>query len=227
MMGNAVFKNLLEIESEPVRWLWEGRIPSGKVTLLQGEPGIGKTMLALELAARVSRGASMPPTKGHEIDPGNVVVFTGDDGLADTIRPRLEAAGADLSRIWAVDREIDKDDLAQLHPSLIILDPLAAYICMSCERDPIQVMRNLGRLARETGAAVLAVLSSDEKDHVLRPEFYSTPRSILSLTAVGHGGRRLAITKSNLRNIPDVHPMVYYLNNEGGVVRIVNWSDGR
>lgn len=227
-MSDAVFKSLAEIRPEAVRWLWEGRIPLGKVTLLEGEPGIGKSTLALDLAARVSRGSAMPLVKGHDAEPANVVVYSGDDGLADTVRPRLDAAGADLSKIWAVDREFDKDDVARLQPALIVLDPLSSYIRQSCEREPVAVMRHLGLLARDTGAAVLALQSTDEdEDDEMSPEFYATPRSVLSLTPVGHGGRRLSIAKSNLRHIPDIHPLVYYFDDEEGEVRIVNWSDGR
>ena len=228
-MSNAVFKSLAEVQPEPVRWLWEGRIPAGKVTLLEGEPGVGKSTLALELAARVSRGAGMPFQKPHqEHKPANVVLFSGDDSLADTVRPRLDAAHADAGRIWSVDREIEKEDVAHLKPALIVLDPLSCYICMSCETNPGDVMRKLGTLAKETGAAILALQSvgEDMKDN-WTPEFYGTPRSILHLTPVGHGGRRLAISKSNLRHIPDVHPLVYYFDDGPGEVRIVNWSDGR
>jgi AAA domain len=226
-MSNAVFTSLADIQPESVKWLWEGRIPFGKVTLLESEPGVGKSTLTLELAARISRGAPMPLMKTHA-EPANVVIFSDDDSLADTIRPRLDVAGADLSRIWSVDREIDKDDVAKLHPALIILDPLPCYICLDCERNPVEVMRKLGKLAKETGAAILAVqcVSEDLRDEWV-PEFYGTPRTVLQLTPVGHGGRRLALSKSNLRHLPDVHPLVYYIDNEHGQARIVNWSDGR
>jgi hypothetical protein len=226
-MSNVVFTSLADIQPETVKWLWEGRIPLGKVTLLESEPGIGKSTLTLELAARISRGAPMPLEKTH-LEPANVVIFCGDDGLADTVRPRLDVAGADLSKIFAVDREIEKEDVARLHPALIILDPLPSYICMSCERNPVDVMRKLGVLAKETGAAILAVqcVSEDMKDEWL-PEFYGTPRTVLQLTPIGHGGRRLALSKSNLRHSPDVHPLVYYIDDAEGQARIVNWSDGR
>jgi hypothetical protein len=226
-MSNAVFTSLADIKPETVKWLWEGRIPFGKVTLLESEPGVGKSTLTLELAARVSRGAPMPLMKTHGA-PANVVIFSGDDGLADTVRPRLDVAGAYLSKVFAVDREIDQEDVAKLHPALIILDPLPSYICLSCEKDPVDVMRKLGQLAKETGAAVLAVqcVTEDLKDDWL-PEFYGTPRTVLQLTPVGHGGRRLALSKSNLRHSPDIQPLVYYIDNEEGQARIVNWSDGR
>ena len=226
-MSNAVFTSLADIEPETVKWLWEGRIPFGKVTLLESEPGVGKSTLTLELAARVSQGRPMPLMKTHA-EPANVVIFSGDDGLADTVRPRLDVAGADLSRIFAVDREIDRDDVDKLHPALIILDPLPSYICLACERNPVEVMHKLGTLAKLTGAAILAVQSvAEDLKEEWMPEFYGTPRTVLQLTPVGHGGRRLALSKSNLRHLPDIHPLVYYIDDEDGQARIVNWSDGR
>lgn len=226
-MSNAVFTRLADIKPESVRWLWEGRIPFGKVTLLESEPGVGKSTLTLDLAARVSRGAPMPLMKTHGA-PANVIIFSGDDGLADTVRPRLDVAGADLTKIFSVESEVDRDDIAKLNPALVILDPLPSYIATCCERSSVDVMRQLGQLAKETGAAILAVqtVGEDLKDH-LTPEFYGTPRTVLQLTPVGHGGRRLALSKSNLRHSPDVQPLVYYLDNEEGQARIVNWGDGR
>ena len=227
-MSDVVFRRMSEVVAEPIRWLWEGRIPLGKVTLLEGEPGVGKSTLSLELAARVSRGGPMPSEKVAEYGPGNVVLFSDDDDLADTIRPRLEAADADLSRIYAINREVSEADLAPLKPRLLILDPISSYICSSCERDPVAVMRKLGHLAHESGAAILALQSvSDRSEDQQTPEFYATPRSVLMLSPLGHGGRRLAVSKTNLRNIPDVHPLVYYFHDDEGEVRIVNWSDGR
>jgi hypothetical protein len=169
----------------------------------------------------------MPLEKTHA-EPANVIIFCGDDSLADTVRPRLDVAGAELTRIFAIDREIDEEDVARFKPALIILDPLPSYICMSCEQSPVEVMRKLGRLAKATGAAILAVQSvgDDMKDSWL-PEFYGTPRTVLQLTPIGHGGRRLGLSKSNLRHSPDVPPLVYYIDDEEGNARIVNWSDGR
>lgn len=216
-----------EIAPEPVRWLWEGRVPLGKLAILQGEPGVGKTTLMLDLAARVSRGDEMPVEhRKHGAAPGSVVIYAGGDDLADTVRPRLEAAGADLTRVYAVCREITPEAVAPLQPRLIILDPFSDYLGVVDDRDPVAAVRRVARLAKRTGAAVLATRCSSEADE-FAPEFYGTPRSILTLTPLGLSGRKLTLTKSNLEHIPDVHPLVYYFDDEGGQVRIVNWSDGR
>lgn len=227
-MSSVVWSNMAEVVSEPVRWLWEGRIPRGKVTLLDGEPGIGKSTLALDLAAKVSRGAAMPLAKGGDHPAANVLLFSGDDDLADTVRPRLEAAGADLTRIRPVTNEIKKTEVEALKPGLIVIDPLSGYICLSCEESTRAVMQNLARLAADLDAAILLVQClPDREDTEWAREVYSVARSVLTITTVGHGGRRLAVSKSNLRSVADVPPLVYHHDDVEGVVRIIAWSDGR
>ncbi|MGH7883251.1 MAG: DnaB-like helicase N-terminal domain-containing protein, partial [Candidatus Dormibacteraceae bacterium] len=88
-----------EVEREEVEWLWWQRLPLGKVVVLDGDPGLGKSTLTLDLAARVSTGGQMPDGTDSILGGAGVVVLSAEDGLADTIRPRLEAAGADLERV--------------------------------------------------------------------------------------------------------------------------------
>ena len=91
---------MADVASQDVTWLWPGRIPLGKIALLIGDPGMAKTMLALDVAARVTTGAPFPD--GSRPPLGDVVILTAEDGLADTIRPRLDRAGADVSRVWVL-----------------------------------------------------------------------------------------------------------------------------
>ena len=226
-MSDVIYQRMSEIMPEPVRWLWEGRIPLGKVTILQGEPGVGKSTLAFDLAARVSRGSDMPLLKRQGIGPANVVIYSGGDELADTVRPRLDAAAADLSRIYAVTHEFSAEYVAPLEPALIIVDPISDYFGLDLDRDPVFAMRRLGRLAKATGAAILGTQCIADSQDDLAREFYGTPRSILMLTPLGQSGRRLGVTKSNLQHLPNIHPLVYYLSDDEGQVHIVNWSDGR
>ena len=227
-MSDAIFKRMSEVKAEEVRWLWDGRIPLGKVTLLEGQPGVGKSTLALDLAARVSRGTPLPLMHDAEVPPSNVVVFSGDDALADTVRPRLEAAEADLERIYAVDREFDEGDIVALRPALIVLDTLSSYFSLCVENSLAEVVRKLGRLAKASGAAVLVIFNTaDRAGEEPSPDFYGTPRSVMEITQVGHGGRRLSTSKSNLRHVADVHPLVYYIQDDDGPVHLVNWTDGR
>lgn len=88
---------LSDITSEPLHWLWEKRIPLGKLTTLDGDPGLGKSLLTLDLAARVTTGRPMPD--GTPGVSGTVVLIAPEDGAADTIKPRIEAADGDPSRI--------------------------------------------------------------------------------------------------------------------------------
>lgn len=225
-MSGHPWITLSEVPARPVEWLWEGRIPFGKLTLLDGEPGSGKSALILDLAARVSRGLAMPMMRGS-VAPANVVIFNDDDSIGDTIRPRLEAADADLERIHCIDRPIDAQTIAPLSPALIIIDPLSAYLCLTCDAPPRRAIKDLGALARETNAAVVAVQYLPKSTASWAGEIFDAARSILSITSIGHGRRRLGLTKSNLLRLNDVIPLVYQIDDEAGAARIAMWSDGR
>jgi RecA-family ATPase len=89
---------MADVTAERVEWLWPGRLPIGKLVVLDGDPDMGKSTLSLDIAAKISTGAVMPD--GHRLErPRNVVLLSAEDGPADTIRPRLDAAGADPSRV--------------------------------------------------------------------------------------------------------------------------------
>jgi hypothetical protein len=108
-----------EVQAEKVEWLWDGRIPLGKLTVLDGDPGLGKSVITMDLAARTTTGCSFPDGNvdhvGHldhldHVDHlGGVVILSAEDGLADTIRPRLDAAGADTSKIVAISTVPDRE----------------------------------------------------------------------------------------------------------------------
>ncbi|MCI0348960.1 MAG: AAA family ATPase [Acidobacteriales bacterium] len=134
---------LSEVRPERVEWLWPGYVPLGKITMLDGDPGLGKSLLTLEIAARISRGEAIAGTgKGLA---GGVVLLTAEDGLGDTVRPRLEAAGADLQRIVAlkyspdeqgektascipVDIPTIRQAIARVAAKMVIVDVLMAYL---------------------------------------------------------------------------------------------------
>ena len=87
------------VSSKEVDWLWYPYIPYGKITILQGDPGEGKSTMMMQLAALITNGDAMPDGSGDRI-PGNVIYQAAEDGIEDTIKPRLEAAGADCSRMY-------------------------------------------------------------------------------------------------------------------------------
>ena len=91
-----------EVQAQPVKWLWYPYIPYGKITLIQGDPGDGKTTFVLAVAALLSNGNPMPECDSTD-SPQTVIYQTAEDGLADTIKPRLEEVGADCTRVVVID----------------------------------------------------------------------------------------------------------------------------
>lgn len=94
--------SMSEIETEEVKWLWYPYIPIGKVTIIQDDPGEGKTSFILAVISALTLGEALPECDSAA-EPMNVIYQTAEDGLADTIKPRLEAAGADCSRVLVID----------------------------------------------------------------------------------------------------------------------------
>lgn len=224
-MSKGTWTTLSDVSAEPVKWLWEGRIPLGKVTLLDGEPGLGKSLLALEIAARVTRGAAMPLSKERGA-PADVALFNDDDGLADTIRPRLEAEGADLTRIRATDRVFSAADFKDFKPGLIIIDPLSAYLCLTCDVPARKIVKDLAEVANETGAAVLVLQHLPKSGNAWSSEIQDAARSVLTVTNIGHSRRRLSLTKSSFKASADVRPLVFQIDTTDDVGTVTGWADG-
>jgi len=144
---SAVLECFAGIKPEPIKWLWPGRIALGKLTLIVGDPGLGKSFLTLDLAARISRRDKWPDKTQAPL--GSVILLSAEDDPADTIRPRLDTAGADPARIHilkAVREENQEGDLFERTPKLddvaalaeaidrvgdvklLVVDPISAYI---------------------------------------------------------------------------------------------------
>src|SRR5215469_4135388 len=104
-VGALATRRISEIEAKPVSWLWPGRIARGKLTIIAGNPGLGKSQITASIAGIVTTGGVWP-VDGVRSAPGDVIFLTAEDDPADTLRPRLEAAGADLERIHVVDSVI-------------------------------------------------------------------------------------------------------------------------
>lgn len=129
--------NLDDVEVEEIEWLWYPYIPYGKLTIIQGDPGCGKTMACLNLASMISRGEPLPFSEGSETAAGVVIYQTSEDGIADTIKPRLLNANANCNNICIINEDkcpLYFDDvrigqaIIQTKARLMILDPLSAYI---------------------------------------------------------------------------------------------------
>lgn len=158
-----------EIQTEEVRWIWYPYIPLGKVTIVQGDPGEGKTTLALAVIASLTKGDTLPEC-GEALPSMNVIYQTAEDGLADTIKPRLETFGADCSRVLVIDeskKELTLSDerlekaVQETGAQLIVLDPMQAYL--GCDVDMHRanevrpVMKRVAAMAERSGCAVILI----------------------------------------------------------------------
>ena len=157
-----------EVVSTNVEWLWKPYIPFGKVSILQGNPGEGKTYFAMQLAAACTGRKPLPGM--DVIEPFNMIYQTAEDGLGDTIRPRLEKAGADLERILVIDdgdkpltltdERLEKA-IRENSARLVIIDPIQAFlgadVDMNRANEVRPVFRKLGDIAQDNRAAILLI----------------------------------------------------------------------
>jgi hypothetical protein len=162
------------VETKPVEWLWRGRIPVGKLTMFDGDPDLGKSVVTMDIAARVSRGRPFPD--GAPCEAGNVLIANVEDGIEDTIVPRLKAHGADLERVFMFSGVPDgrggtrllelPEDLALLEAlvlrreaKLLIIDPVLTMLGGDAnkDQDARKALTPVRDMAERTGVAVVAV----------------------------------------------------------------------
>ena len=166
------FVEMEAVQIESVDWLWAPYLPLGKLVILDGDPGLGKSTVMLDLAARITTGNAMPDGSSpwHRIGDGaGVVIYSAEDGLGDTVRPRLEAAGADLCRIAALNgsptipNDIPVMEAVIVHKQarLLILDPLMAMfssgIHAHVDQEVRQALHPLMLLAERTGCTIVMI----------------------------------------------------------------------
>jgi putative DNA primase/helicase len=167
-----------DVKPEPVEWLWPGRVARGKLTLIAGEAGLGKSQLAIAMAAAVTTGGEWPCCEGRA-PLGSVVILSAEDGAADTVIPRLIAAGADCKRVHIVSAVRDDAghrsfglsaaDLALLEQlfseigdvKLIIIDPISSYLGPRVDSHVNAAVRGVlepvSEMAARLGIAILAI----------------------------------------------------------------------
>lgn len=209
--GVPEIQSVSSIKGRKLRWIWNGRIPQGKLTILSGDPNLGKSFLTMDLAARVSTGRAWPDGEAG-CEAGKVLLLSAEDDVADTIRPRLNAAGANLQRIHVLERmrregctEPEKSQATSSRPVLlhddvdaigealrrdggyrmVIVDPISAYLDDLNQNDNSDVRRLLSRLAELAEACDVAVVivSHHNKGGQHAPAVYRTIGS-LAFTAV-------------------------------------------
>ena len=157
-----------DVELTPVEWLWKPYLPFGKLSVLQGNPGEGKTYFAMHLAAACTNGKLLPNME--RMEPFNVIYQTAEDGLGDTVKPRLIEAGADLDRVLVIDdsdaqltlsdERIEKA-IVENNARLVIIDPLQAYLGADVDMNRANEVRpifmRLGQVVQRTGCAILLI----------------------------------------------------------------------
>jgi hypothetical protein len=217
---------LADVEPQEVSWLWWPYLPLGKVTILEGDPGAMKTFLWIALAASVTRGWGFLDQEGGpgaDQEPGNVLFLNAEDGLADTLRPRLDAADADVSRVFALtgwkdegtdglvtfaDVEVLEQGLKEHRPRLVVVDPVQAYLGARVDINRTNEVRSatkpISDLAEQYGVALLVVrhLSKSPKSKALYDgqgsiDFSAGARSVLRAGEY-QGQRLMAHVKCNL-----------------------------
>ena len=166
---NFQYEYFSSVTQRKVEWLWYPYIPYGKLTILQGDPGEGKSTFMLNIAALLTRGKEMPD--GFRVpEPQRVVYQTAEDNLSDTVKPRLVAAGADCSRIAYIideDRPLTLEDsriekvIQETHARLFILDPLQAYLSQDSDMFSAgrmrQQLRRLADIASKHKCAIVVI----------------------------------------------------------------------
>lgn len=239
---------LSEVDAEQVDWLWHGYIPLGKLTVLDGDPGLGKSTLTLDIAACVSTGRGMPNNGSGMDTAAGVVLLSAEDGLADTIKPRLEAAGADCSRIVAItgvpdenggdrppvvpgDLDFIRRAIERVEAKLLIIDPLMAFlsgdIASHRDQDVRRALHLVASLAETAGVAILVVRHLNKSSG--SNSLYRGGGSIGIIGAARSGllvapdpddenRRVLASIKSNLCHAPK--SLSFHLSNFGDVARV-------
>jgi archaellum biogenesis ATPase FlaH len=164
-----------DVQREEVSWLWHQRIPRAKLTIIEGDPGEGKSFLSQAIAAAITLGFGLPGAE-EQREPETVLIMSAEDGLADTIRPRLEDMGADISRVVALrglrdqegqerplslaDLDVIEKAIVEHRPALVIVDPIIAYVAGKDTHKANEVrslLAPLAALAEKHKTAILAI----------------------------------------------------------------------
>lgn len=207
--------NLANVEPEAVKWLWPPILPLGKLSILMSDPGVGKTYLTIDWTARVTTGEPFPGETQPRRVPGNVILQNGEDGIADTIVPRLIACKADRNRVFMISEEHKALTLSSLvvienafklcKPLLFVIDPIQQYLGadkdMHRANEVRPVLAGVARLCAEYGTACIIVM------HMNKGEGKAMYRALGSIDFAAIARSQLLIGKD--RNNPSQNLIVH------------------
>ena len=223
-----------DVELTPVEWLWKPYLPFGKLSVLQGNPGEGKTYFAMHLAAACTNGKLLPNMEYME--PFNVIYQTAEDGLGDTVKPRLIEAGADLDRVLVIDdsevqltlsdERIEKA-IIENNARLVIIDPIQAYLGADVDMNRANEVRpifmRLGQVAQRTGCAILLIghLNKAAGMQSLQRglgsiDIAAAVRSVMFIGKLKHDPTMRILTHEKSSLAPPGASLAFSLGDEGG-----------
>ena len=223
-----------DVELTPVDWLWKPYLPFGKLSVLQGNPGEGKTYFAMHLAAACTNGKLLPNME--RMEPFNVIYQTAEDGLGDTVKPRLIEAGADLDRVLVIDdsdvqltlsdERIEKA-IIENNARLVIIDPIQAYLGADVDMNRANEVRPIfmrfGQVARRTGCAILLIghLNKAAGMQSLQRglgsiDIAAAVRSVMFIGKLKHDPTMRILTHEKSSLAPPGLSLAFSLGDEGG-----------
>ena len=223
-----------DVELTPVEWLWKPYLPFGKLSVLQGNPGEGKTYFAMHLAAACTNGKLLPNME--HMEPFNVIYQTAEDGLGDTAKPRLIEAGADLDRVLVIDdsevqltlsdERIEKA-IIENNARLVIIDPIQAYLGADVDMNRANEVRpifmRLGQVAQRTGCAILLIghLNKAAGMQSLQRglgsiDIAAAVRSVMFIGKLKHDPTMRILTHEKSSLAPPGVSLAFSLGDEGG-----------
>ena len=224
-----------EVPVEEVEWLWYPYIPFGKLTIIHGEGGEGKTTLILQLAALLSRGEKLP-CDSTEREPIKVIYQTAEDGLGDTIKPRLLADNADCSQIKVIDEseatltmldERIEKAIVETGARALILDPVQAYIGakvdMNRANEVRAILSQLGRIDGQYRCAIILVghlnkVQGNKSNYrgLGSIDFQATARSVLIVGRLKDNPQIRVMVQDKSSLAPEGEPIAFELDKENG-----------
>ena len=223
-----------DVELTPVEWLWKPYLPFGKLSVLQGNPGEGKTYFAMHLAAACTNGKLLPNME--RMEPFNVIYQTAEDGLGDTVKPRLIEASADLDRVLVIDdsdvqltlsdERIEKA-IIENNARLVIIDPIQAYLGADVDMNRANEVRpifmRLGQVAQRTGCAILLIghLNKAAGMQSLQRglgsiDIAAAVRSVMFIGKLKHDPTMRILTHEKSSLAPPGVSLAFSLGDEGG-----------